>query len=261
MLYQQPIVPASSQGSDVCKRHLEILIRMRSIDDSVLSPGSFMSAAERFGLMPDIDRWVVENTFARMADETRECELHRVGQIGINLSGQTLAEKHAGDYISGLLEQYAIAPERVCFEVTETAVIANLANATEMIEQLRKQGCNFALDDFGSGLSSYAYLKNLCPDYLKIDREFVRDLLQDKVSRAIVGAVVNVAQDLGIIAVAEGVEDAETAAVLTELGIDYLQGYYFGTPAPVDRAPAASTPTDAIATATGMRFRVGSIPR
>ena len=183
-------------------------------------------------------RWVVETTLANFS------RLHPSGRpvklCAINLSGPTFEDNAFADFVLRALEDYGVSPQRICFEITETAAIANQATASQFIRELRAMGCWFALDDFGSGLSSFAYLKNLPVDYLKIDGSFVRDMLHDPYDRAMVAAINEVGHRMGIRTIAEFVENRETLHALADLGVDYAQGWALGQPAPLREASAAA---------------------
>ena len=237
-LYIQPII---GMGPDT-SGHAEILLRMIDESGDVIPPGAFIPAAERYGLMPEIDRWVIREVFrylgAMPAAQTMKSERD---VWTINLSGDSINDDKLLDYILEQKEHFGIDFHSICFEVTETVAISNLSKATRFIHELKQYGCQFALDDFGSGLSSFAYLKTLPVDYLKIDGSFVRDIRHDEIDRAMVVAIVQVAQAMNLKTIAEHVESAATLAVLNEIGIDYVQGYHLGRPQPlvsIDRAPA-----------------------
>jgi diguanylate cyclase (GGDEF)-like protein/PAS domain S-box-containing protein len=230
-IFVQPIV---GLVADDAHRHWEVLLRLRTSEGNYVSPGSFMSAAERYGLMPRIDRWVIERafrTFSEMANRsTGDC---RNDVIAINLSGASLNDSSLIEFVRETQASTGMPWERVCFEITETVAIRNLHMATSLVNELRNQGCKFALDDFGSGLSSFAYLKSLPIDYLKIDGSFIMDIVNDPVDRAMVEAIREVSSIMGVKTVAEWVENEETAEILRSIGIDYAQGYFFGRPGTV----------------------------
>jgi len=226
-LYQQPIVGAI----DKSRNHLEILLRMIDESGNVVPPGAFMPAAERYGLMREIDRWVVREVFIFMgkadpADPIKDTD--RV--IAINLSGDSINDGSLLDFILQEKDKHNISLANVCFEITETVAISNLSKASLFINKLKNYGCKFALDDFGSGLSSFAYLKTLPVNYLKIDGGFVRDVSRDKIDRAMVESIQQVGKVMGLMTIAEHVEDDSTLAVLQEIGVDYVQGNHLGRP-------------------------------
>ena len=203
--------------------HYEILLRMADDNGDIIPPMSFIPAAERYDMMPALDKWVISTTF-QIIREQQEKETN--GHVyNINLSGQTLCNTDIQEFIRSELDKYSIDARRICFEITETAVIANLSLAIDFISKMKEMGCMFALDDFGSGLSSFAYLKKLPVDFLKIDGEFVRDITDDPMDRAIVSAINDIGHEIGLITVAEYVENDDILKLLKELGVDYAQGY------------------------------------
>ncbi|MBT9540477.1 EAL domain-containing protein [Thiobacillus sp.] len=230
-IFVQPIVALAAGDSH---RHWEVLLRLRAADGGYIGPGAFMSAAERYGLMPRIDRWVIERTFRTFSDiaarsATECCQ----DVVAINLSGASLNDSSLIEFVRDIQASTGMPWERVCFEITETVAIRNLHMAISLVNELRNMGCKFALDDFGSGLSSFAYLKSLPVDYLKIDGSFIMDIVSDPVDRAMVEAIREVSRIMGVKTVAEWVENEETAEVLRTIGIDYAQGYFFGRPGAV----------------------------
>ncbi|QNI02977.1 ammonium transporter [Halomonas sp. SH5A2] len=224
-LFAQPI-------EAVCAKrpaYQEILLRLEE-DGSVVTPGSFLPAAERYHFMPRIDRWVVRNTLAWLSDITRSAPDTAWGCWGINLSGASLSD---GEFCRDLITQVQNArlPKgSLCFEITESAAIAQLSSVIELIHTLRQLGCRFALDDFGTGLSSFSYLKQLPVDYLKIDGHFIRHVHEDPIDRAMVEAIHAVGKALNIETIAEFVETQQTLDTLEALGIDYAQGFLLGHP-------------------------------
>jgi len=224
---------AQSVGQGVDGMHYnEILLRMREDGEELIAPGIFIPAAERYHLMPAIDRWVVHQALQRLAGKRSWLEAEC---YAINLSGQSLGDDTFLDYVSGELDAAGVAPERLCFEITETAAVANLRSAQRFITTLRKRGCKFALDDFGSGLSSFAYLKRLPVDYLKIDGRFVKDMLEDPVDHAMVESINQLGHVVGVQTIAEFVENAAILERLGRLGVDYAQGYGIHRPEPLER--------------------------
>jgi diguanylate cyclase (GGDEF)-like protein/PAS domain S-box-containing protein len=232
LFYQDIVAVEDGTGTP---HSVEILVRMLDEQGELVPPGAFLPAAERYNLMPAIDRWVVQNCFRWLSSQPRSGRI----LLGINLSGTTLSDDQFLPFIREQFERCQVPPPAVCFEITETAAIANLATASRFIRELRELGCRFALDDFGSGLSSFAYLKNLPVDYLKIDGGFVRDMLADPLDRAMVAAINQVGHIMGIRTIAEFVESRETLHALAELGVDYAQGWALGRPQPLAerRAP------------------------
>jgi diguanylate cyclase (GGDEF)-like protein len=211
--------------------HCELLLRMVEADGSLISPGSFLPAAERFNLATRLDRWVVKHAFGWLRDNPRLVD--RLGLCSINLSGQSVGDGDFLGFVSDLLVSHSVPTDRICFEITETAAVANLTAASQFINSLRAKGCQFALDDFGSGLSSFNYLKHLPVDYLKIDGVFVRDIVTDPVDLAMVRSINEMGHVLGKRTIAEFVEDQPILDRLRELGVDYAQGYHIGRPRPL----------------------------
>ena len=226
-LYQQPIVGVSDNN----RSHLEVLLRMIDEKGNVIPPGAFISAAERYGLMREIDRWVIRNVFRFIGKNNPADPIKNTDRVlAINLSGESVNDISLLDFILREKTKYNISLSNVCFEITETVAISNLSKATVFINELKKHGCQFALDDFGSGLSSFAYLKNLPVDYLKIDGSFVKDVSRDEIDRAMVESIQQIGEVMKLRTIAEHVEDKETLIVLQEIGVDYVQGYYLGRP-------------------------------
>jgi diguanylate cyclase (GGDEF)-like protein len=228
MLYAQLIKPLKTKSA---KPHYELLLRMRDDDGSVIPPGEFLPAAESFYLMSSIDYWVIGQAFSELAEHNREsgqgCE------ISINLSGQSLGDPVGfAAYIGNKLEQHQLDPSDICFEITESAAIANIDDARFFIDQLYAYGFKFSLDDFGTGLSSFAYLKNLKVNYLKIDGSFVTDIVKDPVSASMVSAINQVGHAMHLQTVAEFVENDAIRQKLVDIGVDYGQGYGLGKPTP-----------------------------
>lgn len=229
VLYAQPYLNlGGSAGAD----HLEVLLRMVDEDGSLVQPGSFLPAAERYHLMPAIDRWVVRQVFARYRELLARHD-GRALTCAINLSATTLNSEGFLEFVQQQLRQHALPPGAICFEITETSAINNLRHAIAFMQQCRALGLLFALDDFGMGMSSFAYLKDLPVDYLKIDGNFVRDLPSNQVERAMVEAINRIGHLMGIKTVAEYAENETIIGVLREIGVDYAQGYGVSTPQPL----------------------------
>lgn len=228
LLYAQLIAPLQH----TTKASYEILVRMKDSDGNAIAPGFFLPAAERFNLSHRIDRWVINSTLEWMKQHGGKID--HIDHISINLSGLSLSNETLLSYIIDSFTNSNIAPEKICFEITETAAIANLVQAKHFIKTLKSHGCKFALDDFGSGLSSFAYLKNLKVDLLKIDGMFVKDLTRDVIDEAMVKSINDVGHVMGMETIAEFVEDDEVKRRLIELGVDYGQGYGLGKPVPID---------------------------
>ena len=227
-LYAQPICSTTDPHRPTV--HYEVLVRMLDQDGALLPPGSFIPAAERFGLMDKLDRWIISEALRQYRDLGMEAD---GPGIAINLSGDSLGSDGLADFVRESLAANAVPAQQVCFEITETTAINRLTMAQRLIASLRKLGCRFALDDFGSGLSSFAYLKHLPVDYLKIDGSFVRDMHHDEVDRAMVKAINEIGHTMGISTVAEWVETEAALAALREIGVDFAQGYLLGRPRPM----------------------------
>ena len=232
-LYAMPIVHLRDRP----EYHDEVLIRIRNGKGDLILPGTFIPAAERYDMMLSIDRWVIRAVCQHIQsvrdslpplEAMAESRRRAPALYSVNLSGMSLADTGLHDYITGQFVQYAVAPEQICFEITETAVIANLPQAQVFMHKLKALGCRFSLDDFGSGFSSFGYLRALPVDYLKIDGVFVRDIASNAVNRAMVKAINEVGHVMGLKTVAEYVENDATLAIIRELGIDYAQGYAVG---------------------------------
>ncbi|HYF95877.1 MAG TPA: EAL domain-containing protein [Symbiobacteriaceae bacterium] len=226
MLFAQPIVDLTSFNVS----HYELLLRMSDGSGGVVSPTMFLHVAERFGLIHQIDRWVVREAIALLARHEAE---GRDLFLEVNLSGKALTDTELLSIIRRDLAATGIAPQRLVFEITETAAIADFDVALEFIHVLKGLGCRFALDDFGAGFSSFDRLKRLPVDYLKLDGSFIRDLASDEEDRHLVKAMVEVARGLGKATIAEWVEDARTIEILRESGVDYAQGHHVGRPLPI----------------------------
>lgn len=232
LLFQQPIRTTLAGNTQL--NHYEILIRMESPDHSIILPGSFIPAAERYNLMPGIDRWVIRHVFAAIAQGAFGPLSQGEGRlIAINLSGASLGDDGLFEFIRATRDEFGIMFSEVCFEITETVAISNLSRATHLIRELRTLGCRFALDDFGSGLSSFAYLKNLPVDYIKIDGGFVKDIVTDPIDRAMVEAIHQIGKIMKIQTIAEWVEDEATRSLLEEIGVDFVQGFHIGKSQPI----------------------------
>jgi diguanylate cyclase (GGDEF)-like protein len=231
MLYCQPIVPLSSAVVQV--QHYEILLRKVDLDGKIILPTTFIPSAERYHLMPNIDRWVIKNVFVAY-QKLLEINAEKCNYIfSINLSGTSLGDKSLLSFIQDMFIKYSIPPQSICFEITETAAIVNLKNTILLFSALRKLGCSFALDDFGSGMSSFTYLKNFDVDYLKIDGTFVKEMHINKIDHAMVRSIHSVAEAMNIKTVAEFVENEEILSELKSIGVHYGQGLYLGAPVTV----------------------------
>jgi diguanylate cyclase (GGDEF)-like protein/PAS domain S-box-containing protein len=234
-LYFQAMAPIKEMPEEHGKLHGEVLIRMLDERGKMIGPDAFIPAAERYSLMGAIDRWVVANTLKTLAVNP-EYIATRVSACSINLSGQSLSDDRFLASLVEMIDDTGVPPELLCFEITETAVISNLSNATHLIDTLRDMGCRFALDDFGVGLSSFGYLKNLAVDYLKLDGCFIKNMTRDGIDYAMVQSINHVGQTLRIKTIAEFVEDDATLEALSDIGVDYAQGYGIAKPVPLEEA-------------------------
>ena len=228
-LHCQPVAPLAS---DRWPTHYEILIRMIDDEGVIHSPGLFMPAAERYQLMPQVDRWVIRNTLQSLGKIFQP--IHKAGSVFcINLSGQSLTNSGFLAFVNEEIDRSPIASNQICFEITETAAISNIDEATRFIGALREKGCRFALDDFGAGLSSFGYLKVLPVDYLKIDGSFICEVTNDEISQSMVEAICQIGKTMGLQTIAEYVGNDETIEVLRGIGVDYVQGFHIGMPVPL----------------------------
>jgi diguanylate cyclase (GGDEF)-like protein/PAS domain S-box-containing protein len=231
LLFGQWIRPLAA--SRTRPSHCEVLIHLLDEQGEIAGPSAFLPAAERYHLMPIIDRWVVQATFEALRALPEDAS-RRLGCFNINLSGQTLCDPEFLAYVLKQFEKTGVAAERICFEITETAAVTNLSSALRLVTSLKEVGCRFALDDFGSGVSSFSYLKNIPVDYLKIDGTFVHNVSEDQTDMAMVSSINQVAHIMGIETIAEYVESDGIRAALETMGVDYGQGYALARPAPLD---------------------------
>ena len=225
-LYHQPIVPA--YGVDGGGPAMEVLVRLQDEAGHEVPPSEFVKAAERYRLMGLVDRWVVQTTLAALGRGAIPVPSNR--SVAINISGQTLSDVQFLEFVVECLDSTGVNPQQVCFEITESAVVANLDHARRFVGVLHGMGCQFALDDFGSGVGSFSNLKNLPMDYLKIDGSFMRNLEKDSVNQAMVTAMIKLARTLNFKVIAEQVEDIATLDTARRMGVDYVQGYAVGRP-------------------------------
>ena len=230
VLYQQPIYKLQN-NNNIGYTFFEMLVRMIDSDNNLVSPGLFLPVAERYNLITQLDTWVVKNAVDWV------CRAQATGKsfcCSINLSGMSIASERFLSYVLSTLDHSGVEASHICFEITETAAIANIESATRFISALKEQGCVFALDDFGSGFSSFAYLKNLPVDYLKIDGFFVRDILQDSINFEMVKSINDIGHVMGKKTIAEFVEDNDTLEALKQIGVDFAQGFGIAKPEPID---------------------------
>ncbi len=234
-LLAQPIVSLTAHEP---VQH-ELLLRMRDHHGDLIPPGSFLFIAERLGLIREIDHWVTERALDMLAEDlVANGDL----RLEVNLSGHSIGDERLLEIVERRLHDTGVAPERLIFEITETAAVANIARAAAFADRLSGLGCQFALDDFGAGFGSFYYLKHLPFDYLKIDGEFVRHCAENRTDRILISAVVQIARDMGKRTIAEYVTSEEIADVVTRLGVDFGQGFHFGRPRPLAQHIAAPRP-------------------
>jgi EAL domain-containing protein (putative c-di-GMP-specific phosphodiesterase class I) len=232
-LYAQPVI--SLAGKAVTGPSVEVLLRMHDDQDEIVLPTQFIKAAERYQLMPSVDRWVVQATLAAVGQgairlpENRSCS--------INLSGQTLGEPTFLEFVVDCLDHSRVDPSRVCFEISESSVMSDLEHARRFVGVLHGMGCQFGIDDFGGGVGSFASVRDLSIDYLKIDGLYTRELDFDSLNHQVVSAITHLSKTLGIKVVAEQVESQEDFIALRELGVDFVQGFYIQEPRSLRKVP------------------------
>jgi EAL domain-containing protein (putative c-di-GMP-specific phosphodiesterase class I) len=230
-LFRQTIMPLQKTEEGA---HYELLLRMRDEAGKIVGPDNFMTAAERYGITPSIDRWVIENAFRWLVSEADERE--KLTMCSINLSGQSLGDDKFLPYVIDQFHRSGLDATKICFEITETAAIASFSQANRFIQALKELGCKFALDDFGTGLSSFGYLKHFPVDYLKIDGSFVKEILHDPIDREMVRSINEIGHLTGKQTIAEFAENQEIINMLQSLGVDYAQGYGVSQPTRVLKA-------------------------
>lgn len=229
-LLAQPITCLSGESTNP---RFEVLLRMEDGEGGLIETDALFSAAERYRMMPQIDRWVVSNTIARLSAARAFVE-EQDAIFAMNLSGQSLGDNDFLKFIEQEIDRSELAASSFCFEITESAAVSNLKKAKSFINRLRERGCQIALDDFGAGLSSFAYLKSFNVDTLKIDGGFIRDITDNRISESMVAAITQVAKVMKLKTVAEYVETEETRKLVSDLGVDYAQGHIIGKPVPLD---------------------------
>ena len=228
-LYAQPMHAMHSTGTEVL--HQELLVRLIDENDELIQPITFIPAAERYHLMPSIDRWVIRTAFRLLADRRAAGDASALsGTYAINLSGASIGDDQFLDYVRESFARFRIPHRAICFEITETTAVTSLSKAAEFIGAMREPGCRFALDDFGVGVSSFTYLKQLPVDYIKIDGSFVRNMLHDPVDAAMVEAIHRIGRVMGKQTIAESVETAATLEALRSVGVDFAQGNAIAPP-------------------------------
>jgi len=211
----------------------ELLLRLRDQQGSLVAPGPLIKAAQRYQILPSVDRWVVQRALQMLSPYRSMLRSRGLG-ISINVSGQSMGDEAYLQRLKDLLREARMPPDCITVEITEQSAVSNLARANHMIRELKSMGCRFALDDFGTGANSLTYVKNLQISRVKIDGSFVRDITREPISKATVRAIVELAKGLSLDTVAEFVERAEIAAAVRKLGVDYAQGYFYGKPEPLD---------------------------
>jgi len=217
--------------------HYELLLRLKDETGRIVAPNDFIAAAERYGITPAIDRWVIENAFRWLVSEADERQ--NLLRCSINLSGQSLGDDKFLPFVIDQFHRSGLDASKICFEITETAAVASFSQANRFIQALKELGCKFALDDFGTGLSSFGYLKHFPVDYLKIDGSFVREILRDPIDREMVRSINEIGHLTGKQTIAEFAENAEIIQMLTSLGVDYAQGYGVAQPQRVLKSAVA----------------------
>jgi diguanylate cyclase (GGDEF)-like protein len=231
-LVLQTMAPLLSAQADIQVQ--EFLLRIRMDDGSIIRPSTFIPAAERYGLMRDIDMWVIEHAFEVIRDVRKDTDSSVTYIYSINLSGQSVGDPDISAYIVNKIKQYDIDPNQIMLEITETAAITNYQSAMDFISQLSDIGCRFALDDFGAGLSSFGYLKKMKVDFLKIDGQFVKGMADDPIDRMMVNNITHLAYGLGLFVIAESVEDSTLVEMLRDIGVHFAQGYHIQRPTNVE---------------------------
>jgi diguanylate cyclase (GGDEF)-like protein len=226
VLYAQPIIPVKGRCAD---KHYELLVRLLDENGTPIEPSKFLGTAERYQLIQDIDRWVVSKALEALSKRPALQDGSKLF-FAINLSGQSLGNEQFLEFLLEELSVYRVDPRRLCFEITETVAVSNQAKAQKLIQELKAIGCQFSLDDFGTGLSSFAYLKLFNVDKIKIDGSFVHDIGENEVSRAMVSAIAEIGRVMGVETVAEYVSDAASVNILRDMGVDWAQGFHVGEP-------------------------------
>jgi EAL domain-containing protein (putative c-di-GMP-specific phosphodiesterase class I) len=232
-LFKQPIVSLPYGGGSTV--FFEFLLRLKSDHHTFVMPDVFMRAAERYNMMPLLDRWVINHAFNYISKHfaNHDLEKNKICFF-INLSGASLSDSSFFKYTYDKMKDYSIDPRLICFEITETVAISDFRKTLDFINEVRSKGSYFALDDFGSGMSSFAYLKNLTVDFVKIDGSFVRDMTIDSLDYAIVESIHKVAHAVGLKTIAEFVENMETLNHLNKIGVNYAQGYAISYPSAIE---------------------------
>ncbi len=231
VLFAQEIVPL--QAAVGAERRYEVLLRMLGAPGELVLPMEYILAAERYNMITDLDRWVISNAFALISDYVRRRRQQQdlpLKRFAINLSGQSLGDERTLEYVQEQFAAYPDLPPSIIFEITETAAISNFTQARSFIARFREMGCSFSLDDFGSGVSSFGYLKNLPVDYIKIDGGFIKEMSYDPVNFALVGSINHIGHVMGLKTIAEYVDSKDVMDKLADIGVDYGQGNWLGEP-------------------------------
>jgi len=228
-LYAQRIVGISRKASGT--PFFELMVRLRDEDGSLVPPGEFIPAAERYNVMVMVDRWVVNRAIELL--ESCIAQDRRLPLVAVNLSGTSINDEDFLEFVLSRLRDERVA-RALCFEITETAAVASLAKATFFMRELKARGCRFSLDDFGSGVSSFLYLKTLPVDFLKIDGHFAAAVASDVVDRSMVEAIAKIGSAMDVATIAEKVESAEVLQVLKQIGVDYIQGFHLAEPCAIE---------------------------
>jgi diguanylate cyclase (GGDEF)-like protein len=231
-LMLQSMTPLLSAQADI--QIQEFLLRIKMEDGSVVTPATFIPAAERYGLMRDIDMWVIDHTLQIIRDVAKDTDASITYLYSINLSGQSVGDPEVSDYIIDKIEEYGIDPMQLMLEITETAAITNFQTAVDFIDRLSEIGCRFALDDFGAGLSSFGYLKRMKVDFIKIDGQFVKGMATDPIDRMMVNNITHLAYGLGLFVIAESVEDETLMEMLRDIGVHFAQGFHVQRPTSIE---------------------------
>lgn len=231
-LMLQTMAPLLSAQADIQVQ--EFLLRIRMDDGSVVTPATFIPAAERYGLMRDIDMWVIEHCFEVIGDVKKDTDTSLTYLYSINLSGQSVGDPEISAFITSKIKAYDIDPNQIMLEITETAAITNIQSALDFISEFSDLGFRFALDDFGAGLSSFGYLKKMKVDFLKIDGQFVKGMADDPIDRMMVNNITHLAYGLGLFVIAESVEDATLLEMLRDIGVHFAQGYHIQRPTSIE---------------------------
>jgi EAL domain-containing protein (putative c-di-GMP-specific phosphodiesterase class I) len=216
-----------TNGKAKLEPYFEVLLRLRDNQGRLLAPDAFLPTAERFGMMLDIDRWVIHNALRALRETARQ---GRRVKLSLNLSAQSLINPSTASFVTDKLVEFDVDAKQLVFEITESRAVSNLESARALIGHLRALGCQFALDDFGVGFSTFSHLKHLDVDYLKIDGSFIQGLVDDKIDQAVVKAITGIAHSVGKLTVAEFVDRPQILPLLRDCAVDYIQGYFIGEP-------------------------------